>query len=94
MKRNPLLAALLNVLLCGLGYVYLGKRMAFGILLIFANITAVTFFVSNFREINFNILINPLAFISLFLFLFAVGYDAYTEGALEKKKEDKVENEI
>jgi len=38
MKKNAWLAALLNILITGLGYVYVGKRIPFGIMLIFTNV--------------------------------------------------------
>ncbi|MBI5803178.1 hypothetical protein HY448_00650 [Candidatus Pacearchaeota archaeon] len=37
-KKSPWLAAILNFLLFGLGYIYVGKRVAFGIGLIIATI--------------------------------------------------------
>lgn len=81
MKRNPYLAAVLNALLYGLGYVYLGKRMLFGVLLIFSCIFAIAFFVAKPESI-----FNPLI-ISIVLSCVAFAYDAFKEakGPVEKE---------
>ncbi|MBU1726354.1 MAG: hypothetical protein KJ880_01830 [Candidatus Omnitrophica bacterium] len=38
-KKIPWLAAVLNILVNGLGYIYIGKRKAFGLLLMLAQIS-------------------------------------------------------
>jgi hypothetical protein len=40
MKKNPWLAVLLNVVVTGAGYLYLGKRTTFGVLLIISEFLA------------------------------------------------------
>ena len=40
MKKKPWLAAVLNALVAGLGYIYVGKRILFGILLILGEVFA------------------------------------------------------
>lgn len=41
MPKNPYLAAILNFVLYGLGYVYIGKKIPFGILLIIVDLVFV-----------------------------------------------------
>jgi len=41
MPRNPWIAVLINILLPGLGYIYAGVRMWFGILLIVSEVASI-----------------------------------------------------
>lgn len=80
MKRNPFLAAALNIILIGLGYVYIGKRIIFGLFLIFGEIFAIACYFAFFRGVDISFL-NPLSVTSILLFLSAFGYDAYIEAS-------------
>jgi len=62
--KNPLIAMILNLLLPGLGYVYIGKRIAFGIGLTFLGITMG--FVSIYAELPRVVFIEALAGALLF----------------------------
>ena len=92
MKRNPYLAAILNALLYGLGYVYLGKKMFFGIFLIFSCIFAIAFFAAGIEE-GLVFLLHPLMLTSIILSCVAFAYDAFEEARKEIKKEEKQETE-
>ena len=78
MKKNPWIAAILNFLLYGAGYAYIGKKKGFGMALIFAWIILRTadikFFLSVGAHPTWLILMAGLAILQL---TFAI--DAYNE---------------
>lgn len=82
MKRNPYLAAILNAFLHGLGYIYLGKRILFGLFLIFSCISAITFIFADI-EYGLNILSHPLIIISILFSCLAFAYDAFKEADVD-----------
>jgi hypothetical protein len=45
-KKNPWVAAILNLFLLGLGYVYVGKRVAFGVGLVLWSVTIMAWYYS------------------------------------------------
>lgn len=77
MTKKPWLAALLNVLVSGSGYLYLGKRKLFGVLVLgtWASSLIWLFTTPGAKEI-FNDFWNTLAGV---LFSVALGIDAYHE---------------
>lgn len=75
-RKKPWLAAILNIIILGLGYIYIGVKRNFAILLIIGVI--LSFFV------KFDLMNLPTKDIVLFLsigiiFSIAFGYDAYQE---------------
>lgn len=78
MKKRPWLAALLNFVIPGVGYLYNGKRKLFGMLLILVGVVSTTDMVYNNWFPPFTI----LGVISLFIMLISFGYDAYQEAKL------------
>ena len=89
MKRNPLIAALLNILFWGLGYLYNGKRIAFGVLLLIASFS-LTFLLLLPSTTETTTTANPLAdlySLGIYLIPIAFAYDAYKEAEeLNKRK--------
>ena len=79
-RKNPWIAAVLNFLLYGLGYIYNGKRIVFGAGLIVLGLAEYFLFFEAFNSAA------GLALILLFSLLFA--YDAYNE-ALELNKKSR-----
>jgi uncharacterized membrane-anchored protein YitT (DUF2179 family) len=75
MKKKPWLAALLNVLVTGLGYLYVGKRVIFGIILIIVEILGYVWAFTDLRV--FPLLDNPLLYIVSILYIAAFALDAY-----------------
>jgi hypothetical protein len=88
-KKNPFIAAILNFLLWGLGYVYNGKRMALGIGLILGSLLWSVFFVyvmsTPLPESSTPASPTPFSIIPFLPFLgnliitIALAYDAYRE---------------
>lgn len=77
-KKSPLLAAILNFLFLGAGYLYLGKRKIFGWLMIAAFIImSVEFFLGSLSHLSN---LSNTHTLSLTLIAIAVGIDAYLLG--------------
>ncbi len=77
-KKNPWMAVVLNVVLTGSGYLYLGKRKLFGILVLLSSIVG---YVGAYN-IHFENLSSPeliLLLVSGILYWAAFGFDAYKE---------------
>ena len=72
-KKNPWLAAVLNFLLYGLGYIYNGKRIGIGILLLAADIILSSIYLVIF-SVELAVTALPLLLIGL-----ALAWDAYRE---------------
>ena len=75
MAKNPWIAAVLNVLIAGLGYVYIGKRVVFGALLIVSEFVAYIWFFST-PEVS-SIFYNSILLVSAVLAIAAFGFDAF-----------------
>lgn len=76
-RKNPWLAAVLNFIFFGVGYIYNGKRIVFGILL---TILAIVSYIWCFTDpVMENYLYNPLAWAVSIIFLFALAFDAYQD---------------
>lgn len=75
MKKKPWLAALLNILVTGLGYIYIGKRVLFGILLIIGEIFAYIWVFTDPRA--FSLFENIWVSLSGILYIVAFAIDAY-----------------
>lgn len=77
-KKSPLLAAILNFLFLGVGYLYLGKRKIFGWLMIVAFIImSIEFLLGTLNHLTN---ISNTHTVSLTLIAVAVGVDAYLLG--------------
>lgn len=76
MKKKPWLAAVLNILLSGLGYVYVGKRILFGVLLIIGEVFSYIFYFTD-RALATRMLSNPYLIFSGVALLVAIAYDGY-----------------
>lgn len=78
MTKNPWIAAVLNFVLWGLGYIYIGRRRLFGTLMLISDIMlGIIYFLFLMVPQSFLILILmeiPFVIISL-----AFAYDAYKE---------------
>lgn len=74
--KKAWLAAVLNALVSGLGYVYVGKRILFGVLLIIAEILGyLGCFIDT--ELVIKIISNKYLFLSSMVFWFGIIIDAY-----------------
>lgn len=77
MSKNPWIAAILNTIIAGLGYLYLGRRKEFGFLLIASDALAYYWFFTNPEaQKAFE---SPLITISWILLVAAFAWDAYKE---------------
>lgn len=76
MKENPWVAALLNFLLMGLGYVYNGRKVALGACL---TVGAVALFYVEASLKNFEPKLYVVMLAALFLVKSALAFDAYLE---------------
>jgi len=75
--KNPWVAAFLNFILNGLGYVYNGKRVFFGVLLIFAELG---YFAINYSDfINATMGIFSKNCIIMLILALAFAYDGFVE---------------
>lgn len=70
-KKSEWGAAVLNFVLPGLGYVYVGKRMVFGIGLILTSVLIIS--------MSFNLNMSGVLYLDSFLTALLLGYDAYTD---------------
>ena len=75
MKKRPWLAALLNFVVPGLGYLYNGKRKFFGMVLILVGIASTIDMVYYDWSPPYTI----LGITSIFIMLLSFGYDAYQD---------------
>jgi len=79
-SKNPWIAAILNLLWAGLGYIYLGKRKNFGYILFVAGLLALVDVAMNlgtYAQGNYSNLITPLVVASAVLMELAFAYDAF-----------------
>lgn len=79
MNKRPWLAALLNALIPGLGYMYIRKRMLFGALLIAASFAAIVWVFSIPTDIYSQISWNIWYISATILLAAAFAIDAYKE---------------
>jgi len=82
-RKNPWIAALLNILFLGLGYLYNGKRKIFGWLLLASEIlSGIAYSDITYEQMKF-LLEDKISLtffiISYLLFVVATAYDAYDE---------------
>ena len=70
-KKSPSLAAILNFLIWGLGYLYLGKRTAFGLLLVIGEVFG--------ASITLTGVVDPMEYLVFLIFSVAFAVDAYQE---------------
>ena len=80
-KKNPWIAAILNLLLWGLGYLYNGKRIALGVLLLIGDL------ILNFATLYWSTLTLLSAFLPFLLISIGLAYDGYKEAQeINKRK--------
>lgn len=79
-KKNPWLAAVLNFILYGLGYIYNGKRIGLGILLLVADLI-MSFLYLVMLSVELLVMAFPLLLIAL-----GLAYDAYREAEVITRK--------
>ena len=87
MRKRPWLAALLNAVFPGIGYIYNGKRKVFGYILVGAVLVSVgeAFYLGYINQPEMEGTI--AGWIVGVLFIFAFAYDAYTEAKeINRKK--------
>lgn len=77
MKKNPWIAAVLNLVITGAGYIYVGKRVSFGALLLVADLFAYYWMFTD--PVGQKLMENGLITIAGLLYLFAFAYDAYKD---------------
>lgn len=77
-KKNKILAVILNIVLPGLGYIYLGRRFVFGVLLFGGVVTTSIDMIAY----SWAPPLTATGIISTILVLVAFGYDAYRESVL------------
>ena len=81
MTKKPWLAALLNIILSGTGYLYVGKRKLFGFLLLLGEFLAVVWIFTDFSvalELMSNVWLNMAGL----LWITALAVDAYNDAKL------------
>jgi TM2 domain-containing membrane protein YozV len=72
-KKNPVIALILNLIIWGVGYIYNGKRVGFGVLLLFADIIGMTL-------LSFSLaIINPFFWFTIIILSLAFAHDGYKE---------------
>ncbi|MCL5410826.1 MAG: hypothetical protein M1324_03145 [Patescibacteria group bacterium] len=76
-NKRPWLAIVLNIILPGLGYLYVGRRKVFGYLLTISSITSWIWFPT--KDFIPLIIHSPMINIGLILVTVAFAYDAYIE---------------
>jgi hypothetical protein len=74
-KKKPWLAALLNIMISGVGYLYVGKRVAFGVLILLSEVSFQAWVMM--RPDILTLMINPWVIIGGMLWTIALGIDAY-----------------
>lgn len=77
MKKNPWIATILNLLFPGAGYLYVGKRVLFGGMLLTG--TAIGYYWTFTDPLAENLSANPLLLLAEGLFAVAFAVDAYQE---------------
>ena len=85
MGKNPTIAAILNFFLSGAGYLYLGKKRAFGSLVLLGSIAAwIHYYLAPPPQNWYDFSILDVGY-----FIFGVGfaYDAYTLARAERPSE-------
>lgn len=89
MNNKPWLAAILNLVLPGLGYIYAGKRMLFGsaVLLYYLAIYYTAFFLPSTTVDEPLTTIEKLTALMFLLLSIAFSYDAYRDVVENKKQE-------
>lgn len=71
---------MLNIACSGLGYIYVGKRKIFGILLVIAVFVCDLWLMTS--KSNYRIIFEPVVWLGSILFVIAISYDVYQD-ALE-----------
>jgi hypothetical protein len=79
MKKKPIIAGILNFVFPGLGYLYIGTRKTFAIILMVGMIIGMVGDISYVDLVNLEKTSKVVLFMTAFLWFFAFGYDAYTE---------------
>lgn len=81
-KKNPWIAAALNFIVWGAGYIYAGQRSGFGILIWISFLMAILAYVVSIPYIipaSYGALSDTLSLLSYLIFSFALARDAYNE---------------
>ncbi len=81
-KKNPWIAAILNFILWGLGYLYNGKKIALGVLLLIGDL------ILNFATLYWSTLTLLSAVIPFLLISIGLAYDGYKEAKEISRKKD------
>ena len=76
MNKKPWLAVILNVLLTGLGYIYVGKRKLFGIMLLVGELAAFAWALSE-QELSNALSADPWLTATAILWTVAFAIDVY-----------------
>lgn len=84
MKKNPWLAAILNVLISGVGYIYVGKRVLFGVLLLISDLIVYYFILSD-ANFSKNFLNGPVILCGLIVTA-AFALDGYNDAKIVNRK--------
>ena len=71
--KSPVLAGFLNFLWAGVGYIYVGRRVGFGVTIFIANLVAIVEIVSNVSSYG------PFVYVAAFIAGMAFGIDAWKE---------------
>lgn len=82
MKKNPWIAAILNLTFSGLGYLYVGRKILFGSLILIANLIAYIWYFINLSKYQF--VTDPLFNLPLLFLAIAFAIDAYQEAKINK----------
>lgn len=90
--KNAYVAAVLNIMFWGLGYVFNRVRWVFGLLLMLSEMIIVYWLYLNPTVDVIAVLADPIVGVAGTVFFIALGFDAYTE-ARNIKKESKTQQE-
>jgi len=82
MAKKPWLAALLNVIWSGLGYLYVGKRKLFGVLLILSEILACVWLFTD--PVAWQVMENIWVGLAAIPFVIGLAVDAYNDAKNKK----------
>jgi len=72
-RKNPWISAVLNFIIWGVGYIYNGKRVGFGVLLLLADVIGMTLLAFSLA------IINPAFWFTITILSIAFAYDGYKE---------------
>jgi len=93
LRKNAIVAAVLNATFWGFGYFYNGRRKFFGIMLMTSELIALAWLYLNPTLNLWKVMTDPLVMASATLFFFALAFDAYRDAREEVEEAKKTYTE-